>query len=125
MRRVTLMLAAMAVMVALFAAAAYAAEIWGTEANDTILESKQDDRIFGRQGGDKIFANLYGPDGLIRETDADRDKAYGNRGPDNIYATDGDNEDTLDGGLGHDECFGDDDDVFVNCEEVNGVNNPL
>ena len=125
MRRVMMMLAAMAVMVSLFAGVAYAAEIWGTEEPERLLESDLDDNIFGRQGGDKIFANLYGPDGLIRETDADRDKAYGNRGPDNIYATDGDNEDTLDGGLGHDECFGDDEDVFVDCEEVNGVNNPL
>ena len=98
MRRVTLMLAAMALMVSLFAAVAYAAEIWGTEANDTILESKQDDRIFGRQGGDEIYAHLFR---------GDNDHVEGNRGSDTIYVDDGDNRDTAIGGKGIDECFGD------------------
>ena len=125
MRRVMLMLAAMAVMVSLFAAAAYAATIYGTNEPEKLLESDLNDKIFGRQGGDKIFANLYGPDGYFRATDPDRDKAYGNRGPDYINATDGDDEDYVDGGRGHDECFGDEDDVFVDCEEVNGASVPL
>jgi hypothetical protein len=118
MRKLTLTLAAMAVMVSLFAAAAYAATIYGTNEPDKLLESNLQDEIFGRQGGDKIWANIFGP----RYGDpADRDKAYGNRGPDYINTTDGDDRDYVDGGRGHDECWGDDEDVFVDCEEGNGA----
>jgi len=124
MRRVTLMLAAMAVMVSLFAAVAYAAEIYGTNEPEKLLESNLKDKIYGRQGGDKIFASLYGPDGYFKKTDEDRDKAYGNRGPDFINLRDGDDLDTAIGGKGHDECYGDPGDV-LDCEEENGVPTPL
>ena len=52
MRRVTLMLAAMALMVSLFAAVAYAATIVGTDKNDTITETNRDDTIAGRVDGE-------------------------------------------------------------------------
>jgi hypothetical protein len=45
MRRVTLMLAAVAMMVALFAVVAYAAEIQGTENKDLLTESNRGDTI--------------------------------------------------------------------------------
>ena len=111
MRRVTLMLAAMAVMVALFAAAAYAAEIWGTEANDTILESKQDDSIFGRQGDDEIYAHLFR---------GDNDHVEGNRDDDIIRVDDGDHQDTAIGGSGDEDiCVIDANDTATSsCEDV-------
>jgi hypothetical protein len=115
MRRVMLMVAAMAVMVSLFAAAAYAADIWGTESNDTLLESKQDDKIFGRQGDDEIFASIYR---------GDKDSVEGNRHDDIIRVDDGDNEDTAIGGEGFDKCWGDGGDE-LDCEKVNGAPNPF
>ena len=47
MRRVTLTLAAMAVMVSLFAVAAYAADIVGTDLDDFLKESQRNDQING------------------------------------------------------------------------------
>jgi hypothetical protein len=114
MRRVMLILAAMAMMVSLFAAAAYAAEIWGTSQDDDLYESNLDDKIYGRQGDDYISAIKY---------EGDRDKAYGNRGDDVISVKDGDNKDYVDGGQDYDECFvdpGPTGDRYINCEEVNG-----
>jgi len=111
MRRVTLMLAAVAMMVSLFAVAAYAAEIWGTDQNDKIFENKLDDKIFGRQGNDYIDATKY---------DGDADHVEGNRDNDTISVKDGDNKDFVDGGQDFDVCFGDTGDTIVNCEMVNG-----
>jgi Ca2+-binding RTX toxin-like protein len=111
MRKVTLMLAAMAMMVSLFAVAAYAAEIWGTGESDKIFETNQDDTIFGRQGNDHIDATKY---------EGDTDKVEGNRDSDTISVLDGDNQDSVDGGQDFDACFGDPHDTFVNCEMVNG-----
>ena len=89
MRRVTLMLAAMAMIVSLFAVVAYAAEIWGTDQNDDIYETNQDDNIFGRQGNDYVTAAKY---------DGDTDRVEGNRDNDTISVEDGDNKDRVDGG---------------------------
>jgi hypothetical protein len=111
MRKVTLMLAAMAVMVSLFAAAAYAAEIWGTSQNDDIYETNQDDSIFGRQGNDDISAVKY---------EGDTDKVEGNRDNDTISVRDDDNKDSIDGGQDFDACFVDSGDTYINCEMVNG-----
>jgi hypothetical protein len=111
MRKVTLMLAAMAVMVSLFAAAAYAAEIWGTSQNDDIYETNQDDNIFGRQGNDYISAVKY---------EGDTDKVEGNRDNDTISVRDDDNKDSIDGGQDFDACFVDSGDTAINCEMVNG-----
>ena len=108
MRRVTLMLAAMAMMVSLFAAVAYAATIVGTDQNDTITETNRTDTIAGRAGGDTINAN---------EFPGDTDKVNGNRGADHIFVNDTDDFDTVQGGKGFDVCVGDAGDE-IDCEEV-------
>jgi Ca2+-binding RTX toxin-like protein len=114
MRRVTLMVAAMGVMVALFAGVAYAATIDGTSQGDILLDSNLNDTIFGRGGGDAIRADAFGPEGILLFGDPgapccgpDTDVARGNAGPDFIVVTDGDNRDTAIGGDGNDTCFGD------------------
>jgi hypothetical protein len=116
MRRVTLMLAAMALMVALFAVVAYAAEIQGTINNETIIETERNDQIAGRGGNDDINAGFYNigqtPGGL-----GDTDNVKGNRGDDFIDVVDGDNRDSANGGRGTaDECVGDPGDDLTNCE---------
>jgi Ca2+-binding RTX toxin-like protein len=97
MRRVMLMLAAMAMMVSLFAAVAYAASIVGTDQADTLSESDLNDTIAGRAGGDTI--NAY-------EDSGDTDKVNGNRGADTIDVSDTDAFDTATGGKGDDVCIG-------------------
>jgi Ca2+-binding RTX toxin-like protein len=99
MRRVTLMVAAMALMVSLFAAVAYAATIEGTNQEGEILqESNLNDTIFGRGGSDVINARTFAND---------TDLAKGNAGNDQIHVDDGDTRDTANGGNGVDTCFGD------------------
>jgi hypothetical protein len=110
-----LMLAAMALMVSLFAAVAYAANITGTDEGEILLESDVDDQISGLQGGDKIFANVYGED---------KDMVDGNRHDDKITVDDGDKKDVVIGGEGFDTCWGDDGDS-IDCEKVNGAPNPF
>ena len=112
MRRVMMLLAAMAVMVPLFAAAAYAATIEGTSQGDILLDSQLNDTMFGRGSGDEIRADAYGPEGFITCTtvpcsDPDTDVANGNAGGDFINVDDGDNLDTANGGNGEDTCVGD------------------
>ena len=107
MRRVALMLAAVAVMVSLFAAVAYAATIEGTRQSDTLIESNRNDAIFGRQGGDRIDARRF--------TD-DRDEVFGNRGGDEMSVKDADGRDTVIGAKGYDVCVGDARDE-LDCEE--------
>ena len=108
MRRVTLMLAAMAVMVSLFAAAAYAAQITGTERSETLRESDRSDWITARAGADTVLADFEGPD--------DTDRVRGNKGMDTIYVNDGDDLDHAMGGKGFDICYGDAFDD-LDCEE--------
>jgi hypothetical protein len=82
MRTVTLMLlAAMALMVGLFAVVAYAATIEGTRKSDIITETNRNDTIFGRGGGDDIHADAFGPQ---QESSADTDRVNGNAGNDEI-----------------------------------------
>jgi hypothetical protein len=112
MRRVTLMLAAMAVMTGLLATVAYAVTIAGTDEGEIILESNLDDTIHGRGGADRIRADIFGPNhGALRDTDV----ARGNRGADRIRVDDGDGRDTANGGRGDDVCFGDPGDE-LDCE---------
>jgi len=107
MRRVMLMLVAMAVMVSLFAAAAYAAQIQGTERGETLRESDRSDWIIARAGADTVYAD---PDG------DDTDRVRGNKGMDTIYVNDGDDLDHAIGGKGFDICYGDPFDD-LDCEE--------
>jgi hypothetical protein len=107
MRRVTMLLAALAVMVTLFAAVAYAATIEGTSQGDNLTESQLNDEIFGRGGNDTIDASIFS---------TDVDELRGNRGDDVINASDGDGSDFVNGGPGTDECSADDGDEVTNCE---------
>jgi Ca2+-binding RTX toxin-like protein len=104
MRRVMMLLAAMAVMVGLFAAVAYAATIEG----ERLFESNLNDTIFGRGGAYIIDATPF---------TNDTDRANGNAGNDEIDARDNDDRNTLNGGNGDDVCFGDPGDEFISCEE--------
>ncbi len=113
MRRVTLMLAAMAVMVSLFAVVAYAAEIEGTDRSDQLFESERGDWIAGRAGADEIDASQFGG----RFT-GDTDKVNGNKGGDFINVRDDDSLDTANGGKGQDTCKGDLGDTFISCEYI-------
>ena len=118
MRRGMLMLAAVAMMVSLFAVVAYAAEIQGTDNSENLHESDRNDKIAGHRGDDYIWAQDYSDD---------TDKAKGNRNDDWIYVDDGDYRDTANGGKGEDHCYGDTQtppnpsDKFVECEWVNDV----
>jgi hypothetical protein len=125
-----MLLAAMAVMVALFAAAAYAAQIEGTDRDETIGESNRNDKIEGKDGDDIILASQFGPTGTLGTSPipgGDRDRVSGGKHIDTLNATDGDTRDVVDGGKGDDECFGDirvareDQDTFRNCEVINNV----
>ena len=115
MRRVTLMLAAMAMMVSLFAVAAYAASINGTDLDDILKESQREDQIFGHNGDDRINANVFS----LNETPGDSgdiDVVHGNSGEDFIDVRDGDNLDTADGGPDTDVCEADRGDDVSACE---------
>jgi hypothetical protein len=115
MRKVTLMLAAVALMVALFAVVAYAADIQGTDNSETLIESQRNDQIAGHRGDDDILAGFYSRD-QTPGGQGDTDEVKGNRGDDFIDLVDGDNRDTANGGRGIDECVGDPGDNIVNCE---------
>ena len=87
MRRVTLMLAAMAVMVSLFAVAAYAAQIEGSENNDFLTESQRGDTITALAGDDEVYAGIYSALETPRGN-GDRDRVHGNKGNDYIDVAD-------------------------------------
>jgi Ca2+-binding RTX toxin-like protein len=112
MRRVTLMVAAMALMVSLLAAVAYAATIEGTNQSEVLQESSLSDTIKARRGGDAIDATEFSKTTLTDDTDV----VNGNAGDDIIRVDDGDGQDTANGGNGVDFCVGDATDVLINCE---------
>jgi hypothetical protein len=115
MRRVMLMLAAVAMMVSLFAVVAYAAEIQGTHEDDILNESQGNDQIAGHGGFDDIDADVYN----LNQTPGgrgDTDEVKGNKGDDFIDVQDGDSRDTANGGRGVDECQADPGDEVINCE---------
>ena len=118
MRRVTMMLSAMAVMVLLFAGVALAATIEGTSFGEFLIDTDRNDTMFGRGGGDGVFASAFGPEGFLLPTDPDRDEANGNRGRDFIDTDDGDGRDTANGGPGTDECVIDANDTPRSCETI-------
>ena len=107
--------AAVAMMVALFAVVAYAADIQGTDNGETLIETERNDKIAGHEGGDDINASFYNigqtPGGL-----GDTDKAKGNQGDDFINVDDGDTRDKANGGPGVDECVADPGEEVKNCE---------
>jgi len=125
-----LMLAAVGLMVSLFAVVAYAADITGTENSEALLESNRGDTIKALKGDDDIFANVFGPgsENPSIPPSGDRDRVHGNSGGDFINVQDGDGKDIAFGGKGHDDCLvdtaesvGNGGDKFFSCETVNGV----
>jgi Ca2+-binding RTX toxin-like protein len=134
MRRVTTMLVALAVMVPLFAAAAYAATIEGTSEGEILQESNKNDTILARAGNDTILAQRF-PGTVSATSPADTDVGKGNLGNDAINVKDGDPNDTAAGGEGTDTCYGDvppagtpptaaNSDEFLNCESINPTTPP-
>jgi hypothetical protein len=106
-RKAPMLLAAIAVMVALFATAAYAATIMGTDQSDKLFESQRADTISGLRAADTLRAKQFA---------FDTDKLYGGKGKDLLNARDGDDRDTLDGDEGTDKCVGDQGDTYISCE---------
>jgi len=117
MRKGTMMVALVALLVAIFATAAYAATIKGTAQNDVIVnETAGDDQIYGFRGADFIEARQFA---------GDRDKLYGGRGNDELDADDNDPDDLVVGGRGrNDSCEGDVGDEFKSCDG-NVFRNPI
>jgi Ca2+-binding RTX toxin-like protein len=111
MHRGMMLAAAIAVMVALFATAAYAAvvTIQATPDNDVLFETPGDDEINGRDGSDEIHAEEYSYDVDVLRGHSDRDL---------LNAQDQDYNDTLNGGANRDTCFGDKGDTFEDCEII-------
>ncbi len=110
MRKTGMMVALVAVMVALFATAAYAADINGNNNDNVLFETAGDDRLEGRGGDDTLDANNFG---------GDRDVLVGGSGNDVLLANDGDTLDTVNGGAGFDICVVDArSEVGEGCEKV-------
>ena len=110
MRKTGMMVAMVAVMVALFATAAYAAIITGNDNNNNLFETSGDDIIEGRGGADVLDANNFS---------GDTDILRGGSGNDRLLANDGDNLDTVNGGPGFDTCVVDSRvEVGKGCEKV-------
>ena len=111
------MVAIVALMVALFATAAYAAAtaVYGTNGDEWVDESSGllDDRIYALDGDDYINAVLG-----WSTTNSDTDKLFGGKGDDDLAADDGDGADLLNGGPGYDRCWGTQGDRFASCEEI-------
>jgi len=125
MRKIALLVGAVALLTMLFAGVAFAKNFqcttkpcYGTNNPDTIFERGGDgvgDIIYGLRGSDDIYANTFGDDA---------DYLYGGRGGDLLNADDMDGRDYLNGGAGTDVCYGDPGDTFQNCEVV-FINNVL
>jgi Ca2+-binding RTX toxin-like protein len=109
-KRMMILVTIVALMVAMFATAAYAATIHGNNTNEALYETPQNDQIYGRGGNDFLDAVEY---------TGDIDKLYGGRGEDEVSAPDGDPLDVINGGRGEDSCYGDAGDTFVGCEHIN------
>ncbi len=118
MRRMTILVAMVALMVTLFATAAYAAAtaVYGTNDDDYVINESglfADDRIYALAGDDYINAVV-----VWSTTNSDTDMLFGGRGDDILGADDGDGADLLNGGPGYDECYGTQGDRFASCEEI-------
>jgi hypothetical protein len=95
MRKTTLLLAIIAVVVALSATAAYAVvTITGDSGNNLLQESDGDDIMYGKGGADVLEAFDFS---------GDRDELRGGGGNDNLDAEDTDGDDFLYGGRGNDD----------------------
>lgn len=111
MRKTVMMVALVALLVAMFAPAVYAAVREGNAGDNYLGETCGDDVLFGEAGNDTLDANNCGPD---------EDVLRGGRGTDRLLANDGDRLDSLNGGLGYDTCV-----VDARIELAGGCNNIL
>jgi hypothetical protein len=108
MRKLTMVLTLVVVMVPLLAAAAYAGNqiiqcqgipCIATGSQDLVKErigNRLNDKIYLKGGSDQVRADKYR---------ADRDLIYGGKGYDLIYTNDGDTHDRIRGGAGYDKCY--------------------
>ncbi len=124
MRKVAMLMAALAILVLVAATAVYAVNktcasrpCSGTVARDILYErngNRVPDAIYGLQSADRINAGTF---------ERDRDQLYGGPGNDRLGAADVDGNDTLNGGGGIDTCIGDIGadyaDVGISCERGN------
>ena len=118
MRRTRILVAVVALMVALFGPAAYAAAtaVYGTNGDDYMINESSgfaDDRIYALDGDDAINAVV-----VWNPAKSDTDKLFGGKGDDILVADDGDGADLLNGGPGDDYCQGTEGDRFASCEEI-------
>ena len=82
--------------------------IEGGSGDDTMNGIFDDDTLLGGSGND-----------LLRDpSPLDKDRLFGGSGRDTLDARDGDGDDLIDGGTGSDDCTGDQNDQFVNCERI-------
>src|SRR5215217_2787374 len=97
----TMMVALVALMVSLFAAAAYAEVISGGSGNDNLDDPNgaTNDQLYGRGGSDDVDANAVG-------IDNDADPVCGGGGGDQVSGVDGDTKDLVAGNRGrNDTCY--------------------
>jgi hypothetical protein len=137
-RKFTLMGMVVALLVAMFATAAYAKIVTGTNDDDRLRGTDKGDQINGLKGNDSLWG-FDSPDDLYGGYDEDRifgsggadyitggkhnDELWGGRGPDTLAAHDG-YIDQVSCGSRLDQAFVDEgyieDEVDENCEFVNG-----
>src|SRR5215212_6733420 len=112
MRKIAILVGAVALLTMLVAGAAFAVNkqcsakpCFGTNQEDTLYERGGNgvgDEIYGRKGPDRIFATSF---------TNDTDVLYGGRGNDRLDTRDGDGLDEAWGGPGLDRCWVDPGDV--------------
>ena len=119
MRRVTLMLTAMALALLLASGVALAVTKIGTNGPDTLRGTNGNDRLEGRGGDDKLKGGK-GDDKIFPGTGDDKVRA--GPGDDRIYARDQNGVDFIDCGGGFDkvETIHRDDETLGNCERALG-----
>jgi hypothetical protein len=115
MRRLAMMLGTVMLIAVMAAGVALAVErncsnipCEGTDNEDILHERDGNvkDAIYGFEAHDILDANNFS---------RDRDRLYGGDNGDKLLANDRDGRDALRGGMGRDRCFGDRGDRFVNC----------
>jgi Ca2+-binding RTX toxin-like protein len=67
---------------------------------------------------DDVLVGGTGNDVLRDGSPMDADRLFGGRDDDMLDARDGDSDDVIHGGPGEDDCSGDADDTFVDCERI-------